>query len=131
LQSTLIDVVAPVPLYWLRRWRRGYDQSAHLAECVASRLKKPLDDYSLRRVRATATQHHLSPTRRKENVRGAFAVRKRRRFDGRSVLLVDDVLTTGATCHQAARALKAAGASHVYCLVLARGDKVAGLQGSA
>jgi ComF family protein len=113
-----IDAVVPVPLHWKRRAWRGYNQSAEVAERLAHRLRLPFHENLLRRTRPTPVQTNLSATKRRENVRNAFA--PRRRLEGATVLLVDDVMTTGATCHYAAKALKEAGASKVIAAILAR-----------
>jgi ComF family protein len=120
-----VDVVVPVPLHWFRRWRRGYNQSAALARALAVHLQIPCFPSWLRRLRNTPVQTTQTPAGRRENVRGAFRARRRARLNGKSVLLVDDVMTTGATANEAARALRAAGATRVTVAVLAR----AGLPG--
>jgi ComF family protein len=114
------DVVAPVPLHWRRRWQRGFNQSELLARAVARRYGLPVLDV-LRRKRATPTQAGLSNARRRSNVAGAFTVRGA--VSGRRILLVDDVMTTGATAAACAAALKRAGARHVAVLALARVDR--------
>jgi ComF family protein len=120
LQEVAADVVIPVPLHWWRRWRRGYNQSEALAIMLASRLSLPCRTGWLRRIRHTRQQTSQTPTDRKENVRGAFRARFGTRVRGKKVLLVDDVLTTGNTCSEAARALCEAGAKQVVVAVLAR-----------
>lgn len=115
-----VDAIVPVPLHWLRRWRRGYNQSAALAYGLAMRLRTPLQTSWLRRVRNTPEQTRQTPAGRKANVRGAFRVRRGASVQGRSILLVDDVMTTGATASEAARALDEAGAGRVAVAVLAR-----------
>lgn len=117
-------VVCAVPLHWRRRMTRGYDQSIRLAERLAQRLGLPCEPRLLRRRRATATQHWLPASARRANVRGAFAARPALLRSAPHVLLVDDVMTTGATIQQAARALRDAGASRVTVAVLARADHV-------
>jgi ComF family protein len=114
------DVIVPVPLHWLRRWRSGYNQSAALSRGLAMRLHLPCHSSWLRRVRNTPQQTSQTPAGRKANVRGAFRARHGTAVKGRSILLVDDVMTTGATASEAARALRAAGASRVVAAVLAR-----------
>jgi ComF family protein len=115
-----MDCVVPVPLHWLRRWHRGYNQSGSLAWGLAKQLQLPLEKWWLKRIRNTPSQKALSATARKENVRGAFQARSKAQLRGKSVLLVDDVMTTGATAHEAARVLRAAGAKCVVVAVLAR-----------
>jgi ComF family protein len=116
------DLVAPVPLHRWRLFRRRYNQAALLAKAVASAAGLACAPGLLVRVRATPSQGRLSRARRRLNVRGAFAVPPARReaVEGRRVLLVDDVMTTGATVESAARCLTAAGARAVDVLTLAR-----------
>lgn len=114
------DVIIPVPLHWTRLWRRGFNQSALLASEVATRLARPLDVRSLVRSRATPSQTARDGKERLLNVRGAFGVRRPGRVAGRRILLVDDVMTTGATANECARALISAGAARVDVLTLAR-----------
>jgi ComF family protein len=112
--------VVPVPLYWWRRWTRGYNQSEVLARALAERLRLPCRVGWLRRTRNTRRQVQQTPAARRENVRGAFTARACPRLHGQTILLVDDVLTTGSTAGEAARALRAAGAGRVVVAVLAR-----------
>ncbi len=113
------EVIVPVPLHWLRRLGRGYNQSAAIAGGVARALGLPCRPW-LRRVRNTPKQVGRSFAARQENVRGAFRARRGAQVAGRSVLLVDDVMTTGATVGEAARALREAGAARVIVAALAR-----------
>jgi ComF family protein len=119
------DVVLPVPLHWWRRLRRGYNQSAALAGGIARQLRIPCYPSWLRRLRNTPDQTLQSPAGRRENVRGAFRARPSARLQGRTVLLVDDVFTTGATANEAARALRTAGAARVLVATLARAGSTA------
>jgi ComF family protein len=114
--------IVPVPLHWWRHWRRGYNQAEALARALARRLELPVRR-PLRRVKATEKLAELSPTERARALRRAFRARKDPSLDGRTILLVDDVLTTGATCGAAARALKQAGAARVVVAVMARTGK--------
>src|SRR5258708_1625227 len=84
------DVVVPMPLHWRREWQRGFNQAELLARATARRCGLPMVN-AVRRTRATATQAGLSNARRRENVAGAFRVKKRPAVDGRRVLLIDDV----------------------------------------
>jgi ComF family protein len=120
LRAMAVDLIVPVPLHWWRRWRRGYNQSAALARGLASILGLPVS-FCLRRTRNTPQQTRQVASARRDNVRGAFRARRSSRLKGRSVLLVDDVLTTGSTASEAARALRDAGASRVVIATLARG----------
>jgi ComF family protein len=119
-QAAGANLVLAVPLHWRRRWQRGYNQSEALARGLAGRLGLPCHPRWLRRVRYTPPQTSQTPSLRRENVRGAFGVRRGARLAGLSVLLVDDVLTTGATCAEASRVLRAAGAARVVVAALTR-----------
>jgi ComF family protein len=120
LRALGAELVVPVALHWWRRFRRGYNQAGALAFSLARGLGLPLVTTCLRRVRHTPLQSHKPPSARKDNVRQAFAARPHPVLKGRTVLLVDDVMTTGSTAGEAARALRAAGASRVVVAVLAR-----------
>ncbi len=113
-------IVVPVPLHWRRRWQRGFDQSWLLAThaCAYAGLARPVN--VLRRHRGSPAQSTLSAAARGANLVGAFCVRDPRLVDGRTVVLVDDVVTTGATLSAAAVPLLAAGAREVVGITLAR-----------
>jgi ComF family protein len=113
------EVVVPVPIHWSRRLRRGFNQAELLAQVVGQAAALRTDTASLARVRRTRSQVGLSGEERRRNLTGAFQVRRPAAFSNRTVLLVDDVYTTGTTLAECARALRAAGASAVYGLVLA------------
>ena len=116
------DLVVPVPLHRWRLFRRRFNQSAILARLLARQAGKAVAPDLLVRKRWTAPQTKLSRGERRRNLQGAFAVRRGRAADvaGRRVLLVDDVLTTGATASECASALKKAGVKSVYVATLAR-----------
>jgi ComF family protein len=119
LRTLQAHLVVPVPLHWWRRWTRGYNQSESLAQALAARLGLPCHGRWLRRVRNTPRQVDQSAAARRENVRNAFVAPVRPDLRGKTVLLVDDVLTTGSTASEAASALRKAGASRVIVAVLA------------
>jgi ComF family protein len=116
------DVLIPVPLHWGRAWRRRYNQSGALARIIGRESGVRLRGDLLQRVRATEQQVGLSRAQRASNVQGAFAVAADRKAEiaGRRVVLIDDVLTSGATVDACARALLRAKASQVDVLVFAR-----------
>ena len=116
-----IDAVCAVPLYPARRRERGYNQSELLAVSLARRLRKPVVSACLARIRPTRTQTNLTAKERASNVKGAFRTRRRHRLDGRRILLIDDVMTTGATVNECARVLNECGAGRVQVLTVARG----------
>ena len=111
-------VVIPVPLAFERIRQRGFNQSHYIARAFASAAGCRLVADRLLRVRHTAPQQTLALKERRRNIRGAFAVEGS--FSGQSVMVVDDVMTTGSTLDEVARMLKRAGASHVHNLIVAR-----------
>lgn len=119
LTATGPQVVVPIPLHWRRRWTRGYNQSEAIARVLADRLGLQCRPGWLVRIRPTQYQPTVSAAARWENVRGAFRVGFRAPVRGVRILLVDDVLTTGATADAAATVLTKAGAAQVTVAVLA------------
>jgi ComF family protein len=119
---TEADMLVPVPLHWRRSWSRRYNQSGALAQVIAGASGVRLRGDLLRRIRATEQQVGLSRPQRASNVQGAFKVADETQSEvqGRHVVLVDDVLTTGATVDACARALLRARAAQVDVLVFAR-----------
>ncbi len=116
------DLIVPVPLHWTRLWQRRFNQSAALAGAVSRIVNVPVADHVLTRTRATPPQIGLGRNERAKNVQGAFEVRKETRADvkAKNIVLVDDVLTSGATANSCARVLLRAGAKRVDVLVLTR-----------
>lgn len=115
-----IEGVVPVPLHFWRKHGRGYNQSELLAKSFCASTGISLAEGVLKRLRATRTQTELKREDRFLNVENAFAVRRADAVRGRSLLVVDDVCTTGATLEACARALKTAGARQVCALTVAR-----------
>jgi ComF family protein len=123
-------VVVPVPLHAARRRERGYNQAELIARPLARCLGLKLESRALQRVKQRPPQLVLSRTERWQSVRGAYAAREKARVDNLRILLIDDVMTTGATLDACARALKKAGAAAVFGLTVGRarsGNIVAGL----
>jgi ComF family protein len=118
-----IDVIVPVPLHKIRLDERGYNQSELLARELSYRLNIFMSK-ALRRVRNTTTQTALHKEERIENVKGAFKVTYKDTIVGKNVLLVDDVLTTGATLDECAKVLKENGAKDVYVATIATGKNM-------
>ncbi len=123
------DALIPVPLHYSRRIKRRYNQSALLGRSLARISVPDFNPDSLVRERATQTQGGKSASGRRRNVQGAFAIREghKNRLAGAHIVLIDDVMTTGATLESCARTLKRAGAKRVDALVLARVVKAAAI----
>jgi ComF family protein len=119
LDPPTIGVICPVPLHSSRQRERGFNQSQLLAEEISLAIGKPVSDL-LDRVRPTAPQVDLPARARAENVRKAFAAKENAGIAGQTVLLIDDLFTTGATLIESGRALRAAGAAEVRVFTLAR-----------
>lgn len=114
------DLIIPVPLHTRRLRERGFNQSLLLARQVSRRRSIPLNFTALHRARQTQPQTQLSGAERRKNVRGAFEVRKMEAVEGKRILLIDDVFTTGATVQECASVLREAGVIEVHVLTLAR-----------
>ncbi|MSO99114.1 MAG: ComF family protein [Rhodospirillaceae bacterium] len=114
------DYLVPVPLHWRRLWLRTYNQSALLANALGRATQKPVLADALVRTRPTPSQGGLDRAQRRRNVAGAFRAQRQAVIKGKTVLLIDDVMTTSATADACARALLRAGAAAVDVLVLAR-----------
>ncbi len=116
------DAIVPVPLHWRRQWARRFNQAAALARAISEASGVPVVDDALKRIRATRQQVGLTQAERQANIQGAFAVPPsgKAAMHGKRVILVDDVLTTGATVDTCARVLLRSGALNVDVLVFAR-----------
>jgi len=121
LNGLHFDALLPVPIHRTRRRLRGYNQSERLARVVAGELGLPLLTDALVRIRATRPQVGLSSEARRTNLSGAFAVRSPEAVLGKTLLLLDDVVTTGSSLYECTLVLKASGAKAVYALTLAAG----------
>ena len=121
-RETSFDVIVPMPLHWFKRWQRGFNQSELLAREIGQKWNVPVRSV-VRRKKATHSQAGLTNAKRRANVSGAFKTARGRSLAGMRVLLVDDVVTTGATASACARVLKRAGAAQVVLLALARTDR--------
>ena len=115
------DFVTAVPLYPPRRRERGFNQSALLASALARRMGVPYKERAARRIRPTTSQTGLTAPQRAANVSGAFRTGLFVRLVGKRILLVDDVMTTGATVNACAGALRKGGAASVHVVTAARG----------
>ena len=113
-------LLVPVPLHRTRLWTRGFNQSALVATELSRRLNIPAAPLALRRIRRTPPLKGMTPPQRRKTVSGAFRVRDKKMVAGKTVILVDDVLTTGSTAEACARALRRAGAARIELVSWAR-----------
>ena len=120
IHSRRPDLIMPVPLHRKKLSSRGFNQAVLLGEILSQRLMIPHERRNLRRIRWTEPQVNLAVHERRTNVKGAFAIRDSALVNGRRVLLVDDVLTTGSTAEECGKVLKAAGAVDVTVITIAR-----------
>jgi len=120
MEDFSFEAIIPVPLHPARLRERGFNQALLLGRVLGKSQGKPVLPKVLRRIRNTIPQVQLDHSEREKNVRGAFAVRKQREIMDKNLLLIDDVLTTGATVNECARVLKKSGAGEITILTLAR-----------
>ena len=113
-------LLVPVPLHRTRLWQRGFNQSALVARELSRRLMIGADPLALKRIKRTPPLKGMSPLQRRKTVAGAFRVRDKAAIAGKTVILIDDVLTTGSTAEACARTLKRAGAARVELVSWAR-----------
>ena len=100
-----IDIIVPVPLHWKRRIKRGYNQSYYIAKGISEATGIPVNTKIIKRIVNNPTQTHLSHSERQNNVNGIFKLKKPELIEGKHVLLVDDVITTGATTIECAKSM--------------------------
>ncbi len=117
-----IDIIMPVPLHWRRLFKRRFNQAAEMAHAVGKVTGLEVDATSLKRHKPTRSQFGLGARQRQKNVKSAFSINEKGKVGvkGKTILLVDDVMTTGATLNACAKALKKAGVVKVYAVSLAR-----------
>ena len=116
------DAILPIPMFWGREVYRGINNPGVVARTISRQLSLPLADRLVERWRNTLPQADLHPRKRFRNVRGAFRLKAGYDLVGRRLLLVDDILTTGATCSEVAGLLKSAGVTMVAAAILARAE---------
>ena len=117
-----IDLIVPVPLHHLKKAERGYNQSYYIARGISKSTNIKIEENILKRIRFTQSQTKMNLEERRLNIENAFKVRKISRILGRNILIVDDVITTGATVNECGKVLKKAGANEVYAASVAIAD---------
>lgn len=113
-------LLVPVPLYFLRERWRGYNQAEILAGMIGQKLKMPWENM-LRKTRSTKRQVDLEGVRRRKNLANVFKKNSKAEVNGKKIVLIDDISTTGTTLEECAKVLKSSGAKEVWGLVVARG----------
>lgn len=118
-----IDGIIPVPLYSADRRRRGYNQAKLIARHVSKVINAPVIKNAVIKHRATAQQKLLSGKERRENLKGAFCVKAPELIKGKSLLILDDVCTTGSTLSELTKLLRSSGAKEIFCAACCKTDK--------
>jgi ComF family protein len=119
IQKWNADLIIPVPLHRLKKLERGYNQSYYIVKGLEKELKIPINNRLLKRIRQTESQTFFNHFKRKENVKNAFCLTRKHGCRGKTIILVDDVITTGSTVSECASVLKKAGALKIYGLFAA------------
>lgn len=119
IKSWNADFVIPIPLFPLKKVERGFNQSFYIAKGLSYTTKIPVENNLVKRAKNTVSQTALNLTERKENLHKAFILNKRRNIQGKRVIIIDDVITTGATVSELARTLKENGAEKVFTISIA------------
>lgn len=114
-----IDLIIPIPLHQLKKAERGYNQSYYIAKGINNILHKTVNGKIVRRIKYTQSQTTMNISERKENISGAFKLRNNKLNSGKNILLIDDVITTGATISECGIILKNAGAKNIYAASIA------------
>lgn len=122
LRKWNIDFIIPIPLHQLKKAERGYNQSYYMALGIGNYLNLPVKNNFLKRIRYTETQTNLTLSEREKNIRGAFTAKRKNKIGNKTFLLVDDVITTGATIRECARVLLENGATAVNACSAAIAD---------
>ena len=115
------DLIIPIPLHKRRQEERGYNQSELLANVVSKKLNISVDKKSLKRIKNTISQFELNLKQRKDNIKNAFEIKNKGIINGKTILLIEDISTTGTTLEECSRILKKAKAKEVFSLVISHG----------
>lgn len=121
-QSWNIDLIIPIPLHHLKKAERGFNQSFYIAKGISKVTKIPLGERTVKRIRFTKSQTTMALKEREENIEGAFGLRKNEDVKRKNILLVDDVMTTGATISECGNILLDSGANKIYAATVALAD---------
>jgi ComF family protein len=120
-QQGQFDMIVPIPLHWLKKWMREFNQSELLSNYVGSEIGCPVESKILKRKRYTKPQSRIKGRRAKfKNIYNAFKVKDPSKVQSKKIFVIDDIMTTGVTVNEASRVLKEAGAAEVHALVLTR-----------
>lgn len=130
IENWSIDLIIPIPLFHLKKAERGYNQAYYISKGISSFTKIPLSTSSFRRKVFTPSQTKLNITERRNNIEGAFRVVNPKKIQDKNIMLVDDVITTGATISECARMLKQAGAKNIYACSVALANPLHSLRGT-
>lgn len=114
LEEWAIDLIIPIPLHHLKKAERGFNQSDFFAKGISKQSGIKLSTNAVKRTRYTESQTGFNRKKREENMENAFKVKKENLVEGKNILLVDDVITTGATIHECGKALFSSGADHIF-----------------
>jgi ComF family protein len=116
------DLIIPIPLHQLKKAERGYNQAYYIAKGIGSTLKVRVSDRSVKRIKYTESQTTMNINEREENISGAFKVKWKNSVRGKNILLLDDVITTGATISECGKMLLESGANKIYAASIAIAD---------
>ena len=122
LKNWNIDLIIPIPLHQLKKAERGFNQSYYIAKGISKVSKISMSSSAVKRVRFTQSQTTMSLKEREENIDGAFKVKNKNEVKRKNILLIDDVMTTGATINECGRVLLNAGANRIYSATVALAD---------
>jgi ComF family protein len=121
-QNWNINLIVPIPLHHLKKAERGFNQSYYIAKGISSQTSIAVKSHIIKRKRFTQSQTTMTLKEREDNVEGAFKIRKTENVKGKNILLVDDVMTTGATINECGKVLIDAGANKIYAATVAIAD---------
>ncbi len=122
IQNWNIDLILPVPLHQLKKAERGYNQSFYIAKGLSRKINLPVAKGIIKKEKFTRSQTKMNLIERQENIKDAFKIKNQKRIEGKNILLVDDVITTGATISECGKELLNSGAKRIYAASAAIAD---------